>query len=98
LAVLQVQTKAALLLHTNEKYDNMTRTQDTLGKFYSSTQENSKSKTEQHFISEVLLQKLYVCNKKNCCFHYATKASHMHLTQYKQQNTTIRMQRKHKKA
>jgi len=50
----------------------MTRTQDTLGKFYSSTQENPKSKTEQHFNSEVLLQKLY-----------ATQSSHMHLTQYK---------------
>jgi len=59
----------------------MTRPQDTLGKFYSSTQEYPKSKTEQHIHSDILLQKLYVCNKKNCCFHYATKTSHMHLTQ-----------------
>lgn len=38
--------------------------QDTLGKFYSSTQENPKSKTEQLINSEVVLQKLYVCIKK----------------------------------
>jgi hypothetical protein len=51
LAVLHVQTKAALLLHTNEEYHKEERTQDTLGKFYSSTQENPLSKTEQHFNS-----------------------------------------------
>jgi hypothetical protein len=63
LAVLQVQTKAALLLHTNEEYDKEDD-KDTrhTGKFYSSSQETPKSKTEQHFNSEVLLQKLYVCN------------------------------------
>jgi hypothetical protein len=54
--VLQVDTKAALLLHTDEEYNK--------GKFSSSTQGNPKSKTEQLSNSEVVVQKLYVCIQK----------------------------------